>query len=74
MILHAGGKLVSYLRGHEHMGDMLLFEVVVQGYQIQSDSFWDNIYTGPGGQCRIEIHHASIKPIAGIGSHAVGGF
>ena len=63
-------ELPSHLGGHERMGNGVTVEISLQLQQIQPDFLLDDIDTGSGGQCRIEIHHVRIETVAGVSRHA----
>ena len=69
MVFHSGCKLSAHLRGHEAVGNSLLFKIPVQSHQIQADALIDDVDAGTGGQGRIQVHHICVKAIACIRSH-----
>ena len=71
VVLDAGGKLITHLRRHERMGDVVLLEVVVQRNKIQTQLLGDDIHRSAAGQCGIHIHHAGVEAIAGVCRHPV---
>ena len=71
VVLNVRGKLESHLSGHKRVGDVLALEVVVQGYQVKAQLLGYDVYGGSTGQSGIEVHHAGIEAIAGIGRHVV---
>ena len=74
MVLDARGKLISHLRGHESVRNMLLFKIFVQRYHIQAQFFRDNVKRGAGGETRIGFHHIGIKTVTGVGRNlTIGG-
>ena len=56
------------------MGYLVLLEVVVEGYEVETQFLGDDIYRGTTGQRRIHVHHAGIEAVAGVGCHIVFGF
>ena len=71
MVLDACGKLIAHLRGHERVGDMVLLEIIVQGDEVESDFFGNDMHRCTAGQRGIHVHHAGIETIAGVGGHLV---
>ena len=66
MVLDVCGKLISHLCRHERMGDLFALEIIVQGHEVETQLFRNDIDGSTAGQGRIHVHHASIKAIAGI--------
>ena len=73
MVFDAGGKLITHLRGHERMGDVVLLEIFVQGDKVEANLFGDDMDGGSASQGGIKVHHTGIEAIAGVGSHLVFG-
>ena len=71
MILNACGKLITHLCGHERVGDIVLFEIVVQSHEVETQFLGDDIDGSAASQCRIHIHHTCIETIAGVCRHPV---
>ena len=66
MVLNGSGKLISYLRGHESVGNLLLFKIFVQRYHIQTQLLRNNVYRGTTRECRISFHHIGIETETGV--------
>ena len=71
MVLDTRGKLIAHLRRHERVGDMFTLEIVVQGDEVQTNLFRNDMNGSAAGQGGIHVHHAGIKAITGIGRHIV---
>ena len=71
VVVVVGSKLISDLRRHERVGDVVFLEVGVHLRQSQTDVITYNIYTGTARQCRIEVHHTAVEAVAGIARHMV---
>src|SRR5574344_954536 len=69
MVFHRSGKSSSYLSSHEDISYSVLFEIFVDGNEIQTDIFFDNVHLRATRQGGIHIHHACVKSIAGIGGN-----
>ena len=69
VVLDARGKLVSHLSRHKGIGDVLLLEIVVQGNQVETHLFGDDIHCGATREGRVHVHHVGIEAIAGVGCH-----
>ena len=69
MVLDTRGKLIAHLRRHERVGNMFTLEIVVQGDEVQTDLFRNDMNGSAAGQGGIHVHHASIKAIRSVGSH-----
>ena len=73
VVLKGGGKLISHLRGHECVSNLLAFKIVVQCHQVQTQLFRDDVKRGTASECGIGLHHIGIEAIAGVGRHATVG-
>ena len=71
MVLNACAKLIAHLRGHKRMSNLVLFEVVIEGYEVETQFLGDDIYRSTTGQGRIQIHHTCVETVAGIGCHVM---
>ena len=65
-------KLSGNLRRHKGMGDAVLFEIVVQGNQIQTQVFWDDIDRSAHSERRPYLLQTSVESVAGIRSYPAG--
>ena len=70
MIIHLG-KLTTHLCGHEGMGDVVGFEIIVQGNQVEADFLGNDIDRSSRCQGGIHIHHTGIEAVAGVCRHVV---
>ena len=70
LVLEVGGKLIGHLCGHEDMGDVVLFDVVVQGDEVQAQLLGDDVDRSPMGERAEHLHHRSVEAVAGIGADA----
>ena len=71
MAVNASGKLIGHLCGHERMGDAGLLEIVVERDKIEAQLLGNNINGSATSEGGIEVHHAGIEAITGIGGHTV---
>ena len=71
MVLDASGKLVGHLRGHKGVGDMLLFDIVVQCHQVQTQFLWDDVDTGTTRKSWIHVIHTGVETVTGVGCHLI---
>jgi hypothetical protein len=69
MVVDISCKLVANLSSNERMGDVIFVEIHIQIRQIQTNILTYYIYTGTNRNGRIDVHHAGIEAIAGIGGH-----
>ncbi len=53
------------------MSNLVLLEVVVEGYKVETQLLGDDIYRSTAGQRRIQIHHTCVETIAGVGCHVM---
>ena len=70
MIVHFG-KLTTHLRSHKGMGDLVILEIVIQGYQVQTYFLGNDINSSTRRQGWVHIHHTSVEAITGIRGHMV---
>ena len=71
MAVNARGKLIGHLGGHERMGDAGLLEIVVERDEVEAQLLGNNINGSSTSEGGIEVHHAGIETITGIGGHTV---
>ena len=71
VIVVVGSKLISDLRRHERVGDVVFLEVGVHLRQRQTNVVTDDIDTRTARQCRIEVHHTAVEAVTGIARHMV---
>ncbi len=71
MILDARDKLVSHLCRHKGIGDLLFIKIVVQGNQVETQLFRNDIYRGATGEGGIHVIHIGVEAIAGVCCHLV---
>ena len=69
VVVGVRGKLIAHLGGDERMGNQVLFEILVQVGQVQADVVADDVDAGTAGHCGIDVHHAGVETVAGIGCH-----
>ena len=69
MVFDGSGKLIAHLRCHERMGDLLALEIVVQRNEVEAYFLWNDVHRSTTSQCRIHVHHASIKAVGSVCSH-----
>ena len=69
VVVGVRGKLIAHLGGDERMGDEVLFEILVQVGQVQADVVADDVDAGTAGQRGIDVHHAGVEAVAGVGCH-----
>ena len=72
VVVGVRGKLIAHLRRDERMGDLVLLEVDVQIGQVQSDVLADDVDAGSAGHSGIDVHHAGVEAVAGVGRHVAG--
>ena len=73
VIFNGRGKLISHLRGHESVGNMLFFKIFVQRYQVQAQLFGNDVERGTASESGIGFHDVGIETITGVGRNAAVG-
>ena len=51
VVLDTGSKLVCHLCSHKSVGDTVLLEIVVQGYEVETQFLGDNMQLSTNGEC-----------------------
>ena len=70
--LHGLCELAAQLGGHEDQSHPRVFKIPVDGFDIKTHLFRNNMDHGACCQCGVEVHQTGIKTKACIGCHAVG--
>ena len=71
MIIYAGRKLITYLRRHETVGDAVTLKILIEGNEVKAEFLRYDMHTGTRGKRWVEVHHAGIKAVAGIGGDSM---